>query len=45
VVSPNSPQLALYPERLYNLATILLALLMLYGITRFILASIEDHRD
>jgi capsular polysaccharide transport system permease protein len=45
VVSPNSPQLALYPERLYNLATILLGLLMLYGITRFILASIEDHRD
>lgn len=45
VVSPNTPQLALYPERLYNLATILLGLLMLYGITRFILASIEDHRD
>ncbi|WP_095165271.1 ABC transporter permease [Pseudomonas sp. Irchel 3H3] len=45
VVSPNSPQQALYPERLYNLATILLGLLMLYGITRFILASIEDHRD
>lgn len=45
VVSPNTPQLALYPERLYNLATVLLGLLMLYGITRFILASIEDHRD
>jgi len=45
VVSPNTPQLALYPERLYNLATILLGLLMVYGITRFILASIEDHRD
>lgn len=45
VVSPNTPQLAIYPERLYNLATILLGLLMLYGITRFILASIEDHRD
>ncbi|AYN12125.1 MULTISPECIES: ABC transporter permease [Pseudomonas] len=45
VVSPNTPQLALYPERLYNLATILLGLLMVFGITRFILASIEDHRD
>ncbi|HEE9762611.1 TPA: ABC transporter permease, partial [Pseudomonas putida] len=45
VVSPNKPELALYPERLYNLATILLGLLMLYGLTRFILASIEDHRD
>ncbi|WP_409293609.1 ABC transporter permease [Pseudomonas sp. KCJK9058] len=45
VVSPNTPQLAIYPERWYNLATILLGLLMVYGITRFILASIEDHRD
>lgn len=45
VVSPNMPQLALFPERWYNLATILLALLMLYGITRFLIASIEDHRD
>jgi len=45
VVSPNTPQLAVYPERWYNLATILLGLLMLYGITRFVLASIEDHRD
>lgn len=45
VVSPNTPQLALYPERWYNLATILLGLLLLYGVTRFILASIEDHRD
>lgn len=45
VVSPNIPELALYPERIYNLATILLGLLMLYGITRFLIASIEDHRD
>jgi len=45
VVSPNEPEMALYPERLYNLATILLGLLMLYGITRFLIASIEDHRD
>lgn len=45
VVSPNIPQAALYPERIYNLATILLGLLMFYGITRFLIASIEDHRD
>jgi len=45
VVSPNKPESALYPERWYNLATILLALILLYGITRFIIASIEDHRD
>lgn len=45
VISPNTPQIALYPERLYNLATILMALLLMYGITRFLIASIEDHRD
>lgn len=45
VVSPNEPDLAIYPERLYNLATIFFGLLMLYGIARFIIASIEDHRD
>ncbi|MFG0411961.1 ABC transporter permease [Pseudomonas sp. FYR_11] len=45
VVSPNSPDRAIYPERWYNLITIAIALLMLYGIARFIIASIEDHRD
>jgi capsular polysaccharide transport system permease protein len=45
VVSPNKPQMALYPERIYNLLTILLGLFLLYGIARFIIASIEDHRD
>ncbi|WP_150643393.1 ABC transporter permease [Pseudomonas fluorescens] len=45
VISPNTPQIAIYPQRWYDLATIFLALLMLYGITRFLIASIEDHRD
>lgn len=45
VVTPNLPQRALYPERLYDLATLLMGLLMLYGIARFLIASIEDHRD
>ena len=45
VVSPNLPQSAIYPERLYNLATIALALLLLFGISVFVIASIEDHRD
>lgn len=45
VVSPNAPDRAIYPERIYNLITIALALLMIYGIARFLLASIEDHRD
>lgn len=41
VVSPNAPQLAIYPERWYNLATILLGLLMLYGITRLIIELLD----
>jgi len=45
VVSPNTPDIALYPERLYNLITLLIGLLLLYGIARFIIATIEDHRD
>lgn len=45
VVSPNAPDMAIYPERWYNLITIAIALLMLYGIARFLIASIEDHRD
>ncbi|WP_368641518.1 Wzz/FepE/Etk N-terminal domain-containing protein [Castellaniella ginsengisoli] len=45
VVSPNLPDEALYPRRLYNLFTLMVVLLLVYGITRFIIASIEDHRD
>jgi capsular polysaccharide transport system permease protein len=45
VITPNTPEIAIYPQRFYNLATIFIALLMLYGITRFLIASIEDHRD
>jgi len=45
VVSPNTPVLALYPERIYNLITLLIGLLLFYGIARFVIATIEDHRD
>jgi len=45
VVSPNLAQEAVYPERLYNLATLFVLLLLLYGIARFVIATIEDHRD
>ena len=45
VVSPNAPDMAIYPQRWYNLFTIAIALFMLYGIARFLIASIEDHRD
>lgn len=45
VVSPNMPDKAVYPERIYNLLTLLIALFLVYGITRFVVAAIEDHRD
>ena len=45
IVSPNTPDKAIYPERIYNLITLLIGLLLLYGIARFVIATIEDHRD
>jgi capsular polysaccharide transport system permease protein len=45
VVSPNLPEDAIYPKRLYNLTALLLGLLMLYGIFRFLAATIQDHKD
>ncbi|CAM4334364.1 ABC transporter permease [Bordetella tumbae] len=45
VVQPNMPEDPTYPFKLYDLLTILVILLFIYGITRFVIASIEDHRD
>lgn len=45
IVSPNLPDRAIYPDRIYNLITLLLGLLTLYGVARFVIATIEDHRD
>ncbi len=45
VVSPNQPDEAIYPRVLYNLITLFIGLMLLYGIARFIIANIEDHRD
>ncbi|WPL82081.1 Wzz/FepE/Etk N-terminal domain-containing protein [Bordetella hinzii] len=45
VVTPNLPDKALYPERIYILITLFLGLLLLYGIVRFVIATIQDHRD
>lgn len=45
VVSPNKPDSAIYPTTLYNLAVILIALFILLGIARFVMATIEDHQD
>ncbi|WP_242612246.1 ABC transporter permease [Advenella incenata] len=45
VVSPNLPDSAVYPERLYNLLIIFMGLLALLGVVRFTIATIEDHVD
>lgn len=45
VATPNLPERPAYPEALYNLLTILIVLGLLYGIARFIITTIEDHRD
>jgi capsular polysaccharide transport system permease protein len=45
VVNPNMPEDPTYPRRLYNLVALLIGLLMLYGILRFVVATINDHRD
>lgn len=45
VVKPNLPEAATYPRVIYNLITILIVLLLIYGVMQFVLASIRDHRE
>lgn len=45
VESPALPESAAYPRRAYTLITLLLGLLLLYGIVRLIVATIEDHME
>ncbi|RQZ28615.1 ABC transporter permease [Burkholderia sp. Bp9017] len=45
VVSPNMPDEALFPRRAYSLLTALILLLLIYGITQFVIATVNDHRD
>lgn len=45
ISSASLPEEAIYPRRLYNLGTFFLVLCLLYGIVRFAVATIEDHRD
>ncbi|TEA78023.1 ABC transporter permease [Allopusillimonas ginsengisoli] len=45
VVSPNTPEEPLYPARLHDLFTIFVCLLLAYGVVRFVVAAVEDHRD
>ncbi len=45
VVNPNMPDEALFPRRAYSLFTVLIVCLLLYGITRFVIATVKDHMD
>lgn len=45
ISSPQLPEKAEYPQRLYLLAVWLLGLCVLYGFVRLGIETIEDHRD
>lgn len=45
VVKPIEPQEAIYPQKIYNLLTIIIILCLIYGILRFVIASIKDHYE
>ena len=45
VESPPLPEAAEYPRRTYTLTALLMGLIMLYGIGRLIVATIEDHLE
>ncbi|PRE53543.1 ABC transporter permease [Burkholderia multivorans] len=45
IVKPNLPDESLLPRRLYSLFTIFVILLLIYGVTRFVIATVRDHRD
>lgn len=45
ISSPHRQEEAEYPRRLYIILTALVGLLILFGITRLVITTIEDHRD
>lgn len=45
VESPTLPEASLYPQRIYNLVTLLLALTLFYGVTRLAIATLRDHQE
>ncbi len=45
VQSPQVPDSALLPSKLYNLATLFVILNLIYGITAMVIATIREHRD
>lgn len=45
VQSPQTPDSALLPRKLYNLVTLFVILNLIYGIAAMIIATIREHRD
>jgi capsular polysaccharide transport system permease protein len=45
VESPALPETAEYPRRFYTLFALLMGLILIYGIGRLIVATIEDHLE
>ena len=45
VETPALPETAEYPRRIYTLIALLMGLLLIYGIGRLIIATIEDHLE
>jgi capsular polysaccharide transport system permease protein len=45
IESPTKPESAIYPMRIYNLVTLVVVLLLLFGISRLVIATVQDHRD
>lgn len=42
---PTLPETAEYPRRLYDLATVLVVCLLIYLVTRLVIATIREHQD
>lgn len=45
IEAPSEPETALYPRRIYNLATLFIVCLLVYGIARLVIATVRDHLD
>lgn len=45
VEPPTLPETALYPRRLYGIATVLVCSLLLYTVVRLAVATIREHQD
>lgn len=45
VEQPTKPESAIYPQRLYDIATVFVLCLIFFGIARLIVATIREHLD